>query len=163
GRDPNHDPYFRHYYRSKLDGTGVVSLTPDDGDHTATLSPNGKYLVDTWSKPDVAPSVALRDANTGALVMPLERADISKLVASGWKPPIPIKVKAHDGKTDLYGLMFLPTRLDRATKYPIVNNVYPGPQTGSTGGRSFTAARGDRQALAELGFVVVTIDGTGTP
>jgi dipeptidyl aminopeptidase/acylaminoacyl peptidase len=140
-----------------------VRLTPDDGDHTAALSPNGRYLIDTWSKPDAAPTVALRDANTGALIMPLERADVSRLLATGWKAPIPITVKAHDGKTDLYGLMFLPTRLDRATKYPIVNNVYPGPQTGSTGSRSFTPARGDRQALAEIGFVVVTIDGMGTP
>ena len=70
---------------------------------------------------------------------------------------------AHDGKTDIYGLMFRPTNLDPSKKYPIVNNVYPGPQTGSTGGRAFTAARGDRQALAELGFIVVTIDGMGTP
>ena len=163
GREPGRDPYFRHYYRCKLDGTAVVTLTPDDADHTAVLSPNGRYLVDTWSKPDAPPTVALRDASSGALIMPLERADISKLLATGWKAPIPITVKAHDGKTDLYGLMFLPTRLDRATKYPIVNNVYPGPQTGSTGSRSFMPARGDRQALAELGFVVVTIDGMGTP
>jgi dipeptidyl aminopeptidase/acylaminoacyl peptidase len=81
----------------------------------------------------------------------------------GWKPPIPIKMKAHDGTTDIYGLMFVPTHLDPSAKYPVVNNIYPGPQTGSTGSRSFTAARGDRQALAELGFVVVTIDGMGTP
>jgi dipeptidyl aminopeptidase/acylaminoacyl peptidase len=163
GRERGRDPYFRHFYRANLDGTGVVSLTPDDGDHSAVLSPNGRYLVDTWSKPDVPPVVGLRDATTGTLIMPLERADISRLVATSWKPPIPITVKAHDGKTDLYGLMFVPTRLDPSAKYPIVNNVYPGPQTGSTGGRSFTPARGDRQALAELGFVVVTIDGMGTP
>ena len=72
-------------------------------------------------------------------------------------------MKAHDGKTDIYGLMFVPTTLDPSKKYPVVNNVYPGPQTGSTGSRTFTPARGDRQALAELGFVVVTIDGMGTP
>jgi dipeptidyl aminopeptidase/acylaminoacyl peptidase len=163
GREPGKDPYFRHYYRSGLDGRGVVALTPDDGDHSAVFSPNGRYLVDSWSTPDTPPTVALRDASSGALLMPLEKADISRLVAAGWKPPIPIKVKAHDGKTDLYGLMFVPTRLDPSVKYPIVNNVYPGPQTGSTGGRSFTPARGDRQALAELGFIVVTIDGMGTP
>ena len=95
--------------------------------------------------------------------MPLEKADISKLLATGWKPPMPIKMTAHDGKTDIYGLMFRPTNFDPSKKYPIVNHVYPGPQTGSTGSRAFTAARGDRQALAELGFIVVTIDGTGTP
>ncbi len=76
---------------------------------------------------------------------------------------MPITMKAHDGKTDIYGLLFRPTNFDPSTKYPIVNNVYPGPQTGSTGSRAFTAARGDRQALAELGFIVVTIDGMGTP
>ena len=163
GREPGKDPYFRHYYRIGLDGKGVVALTLDDGDHSAAVSPNGRYLIDTWSKPDAPPTVAVRDANTGALVMQLEKADISRLVAKGWKPPVPIKVKANDGTTDLYGLMFVPTNLNPSLEYPIVNNVYPGPQTGSTGGRTFTAARGDRQALAELGFVVVTIDGMGTP
>jgi dipeptidyl-peptidase-4 len=163
GREAGQDPYFRHLYRINLDGTHAVSLTPDDGDHTAELSPDGKYVVDTYSKPDVPPVVVLRDGATGATIMPLEKADISKLLATGWKPPIPIKMTAHDGKTDIYGLMFVPTHLDPNAKYPIVNNIYPGPQTGSTGSRTFTAARGDRQALAELGFVVVTIDGMGTP
>ena len=76
---------------------------------------------------------------------------------------MPITVKARDGKTDLYGLMFTPTNLDSTKKYPIVNHIYPGPQTGSVGGRTFSPARGDAQALAELGFVVVEIDGMGTP
>jgi dipeptidyl aminopeptidase/acylaminoacyl peptidase len=127
-----------------------------------SLSPDGKYLVDTYSKPDVPPVVVLRDA-MGRLVMPLEQSDISKLLATGWKPPTPIKVKAADGKTDLYGMMFRPTKMEPNRKYPIINNAYPGPQSGSVGSRAFTAARGDRQALAELGFVVVTIDGRGTP
>lgn len=163
GREAGQDPYFRHLYRINLDGTHVVALTPDDGDHTAEISPDGKYVVDTYSKPDVAPVVVLRDGTTGALAMPLEKADITKLLATGWKPPIPIKMTAHDGKTDVYGLMFVPNHLNPNAKYPIVNNIYPGPQTGSTGSRTFAAARGDRQALAELGFVVVTIDGMGTP
>jgi dipeptidyl aminopeptidase/acylaminoacyl peptidase len=107
--------------------------------------------------------VALRDGATGKVVMPLEKQDISKLLATGWKPPMPIKVKADDGKTDLYGMMFVPTNLDRTKKYPIINNAYPGPQSGSVGSRAFTVARGDRQALAELGFIVVTIDGRGNP
>jgi dipeptidyl-peptidase-4 len=84
-------------------------------------------------------------------------------VAAGWQPPLPITVKARDGVTDLYGLMYKPTNLDPSRKYPIVNHIYPGPQTGSVGGRAFNAARGDAQALAELGFVVVEIDGMGTP
>jgi dipeptidyl aminopeptidase/acylaminoacyl peptidase len=162
GREKGQDPYFSHVYRIQLDGSRVASLTPADGNHTAQLSPNDKFIVDTYSKPDVPPVVELRDAD-GKLVMPLEKADVSRLVATGWKPPIPIKMTAHDGKTDIYGLMFVPTNLDPSKKYPIVNNVYPGPQTGSTGNRTFAAARGDRQALAELGFVVVTIDGMGTP
>jgi dipeptidyl-peptidase 4 len=162
GRVKGEDPYFRHFYRIGLDGKNYVALTPEDGDHTVQLSPSGRYLIDTYSRPDVPPVVNLRDGD-GKLVLPLEKADISKLLAAGWKPPIPIRMTARDGKTDIYGLMFQPTNFDPAKKYPVVNNVYPGPQTGSTGSRSFSAARGDRQALAELGFIVVTIDGMGTP
>jgi dipeptidyl-peptidase 4 len=162
GREAGRDPYFRHLYRVGFDGTGLALLTPDVGDHDATLSPSGRYILDTWSRPDLPPTSVLRDA-TGRLVAPLERADVSALVAAGWKPPVPVTVKARDGVTDLYGLMFVPTRLDPTHKYPVVNNIYPGPQTGSVGGRSFAPARGDCQALAELGFVVVQIDGMGTP
>jgi dipeptidyl-peptidase-4 len=126
------------------------------------LSPSGRYLVDTYSQPDVPPVVKLRDAR-GKLVMPLEKGDITKLLAIGWKPPIPIKMKGRDGKTDIYGLMFRPTDFDSTKKYPMINNAYPGPQTGSTGPRIFLPARGDHQSLAELGFIVVTIDGMGTP
>jgi dipeptidyl aminopeptidase/acylaminoacyl peptidase len=162
GREPGQDPYFRHYYRIGLDGKKAVPLTPDDGMHDIQLSPDGKYFVNTYSQPDAPPVVNVRDA-TGKVVMPLERAEIGPLLAAGWKPPIPITVKAADGKTDLYGLMFRPTNFDSTKKYPIINNAYPGPQSGSTGSRAFTAARGDRQALAELGFIVVTIDGRGTP
>jgi dipeptidyl-peptidase 4 len=97
------------------------------------------------------------------LVQTLERADISRLLASGWRPPTPFTVKARDGKTDIYGLMFTPSRLDSTQKYPMINYIYPGPQSGSVGSRSFAPARGDHQALAELGFVVVAIDGMGTP
>ena len=163
GRETGQDPYFRHFYRIGLDGKGPqVSLTPDDGDHDMQLSPSGKYLVDTYSRADAPPVVNVRDAS-GKLVTPVEKADISRLLATGWKPPIRVALKAADGKTDIYGMMFVPTTLDPSRKYPIINNAYPGPQSGSVGGRSFTAARGDRQALAELGFVVVTIDGRGTP
>src|SRR5207244_8393992 len=93
------------FYRIGLDGRNVVSLTPDDGDHTIQVSPSGRYVIDTYSKPDTPPVVTLRDAD-GKLVMPLEKADISKLLATGWKPPTPIKMTAHDGKTDIYGLLF---------------------------------------------------------
>jgi dipeptidyl aminopeptidase/acylaminoacyl peptidase len=111
----------------------------------------------------VAPETTLRDGATGALIMPLEKADISKLLATGWKPPMQIKMMSADGKHVIYGILHRPTNFDPNRKYPIINQAYPGPQSGSVGSRAFTAARGDRQALAELGFVVVSIDGTGTP
>jgi len=162
GREPGRDPYFTHLYRVGFDGRGLQLLTPEDGNHDVTFSPSGDYFVDSYSKPDVPPVAVLRDA-AGKLIAPLERADISKLTAAGWKPPIPLKLKARDNTTDIYGLMFVPTNLDPKKKYPIVNHIYPGPQAGSVGSRSFSAARGDAQSLAELGFVVVEIDGTGNP
>jgi dipeptidyl aminopeptidase/acylaminoacyl peptidase len=162
GMEKGRDPYFRHLYRIGMDGRNLKLLTPDDGDHDVSLSPSGEFFFDSYSKPDVPPVAELRRAD-GALVLAIEKADISRLLATGWKPPTPITVKARDGVTDLYGLMYKPTTLDPAKKYPIVNHIYPGPQTGSVGGRSFSPARGDAQALAELGFVVVEIDGMGTP
>jgi dipeptidyl-peptidase 4 len=162
GREPNRDPYFQFLYRVNMDGKGLTLLTPENANHEITLSPSGKYFVDSYSKPDAPQVAVVRDA-TGKLLGTLEKADISKLLSVGWKPPVPITVKARDRQTDLYGLMFQPTNLDPNKKYPIVNHIYPGPQTGSVGSRSFTAARGDCQALAELGFIVVEIDGMGTP
>jgi len=161
GKEPG-DPYFRHFYSVRLDGSRLTALTPEDADHDVTLSPSGRFFVDTYSKPDVPPVSVLRDL-TGRVVLTLERTDITRLVASGWQAPIPITVKARDGRTDLYGLMYRPTRFDSTQRYPIVNHIYPGPQTGSVAGRSFSAARGDAQALAELGFIVVEIDAMGTP
>lgn len=163
GKEPGQDPYFTHLYKIGLDGKNNVSLTPDNGTHTAQISPDGKYVIDTFSQPDVAPQTTLRDGTTGALIMPLEKADISKLLATGWKPPMQIKMMAANGKDEIFGMLFRPTNFDPNKKYPIINNAYPGPQSGSVGSRAFTAARGDKQALAELGFVVVSIDGTGTP
>ena len=162
GREAGQDPYFAHVYRIGLDGKGYRSLTPDDRHHAVQISKTGSYMVVSASTPDTAPEVVLRDA-AGATVMPLEKADISRLVAAGWQPPTRFTVKARDGKTDLYGLLFRPTSFDAAKKYPIINYAYPGPQSGSVGPRSFVAARGDHQALAELGFVVVMLDGMGTP
>jgi dipeptidyl-peptidase-4 len=162
GKEKGRDPYFRHLYRIGLDGNNLQLLTPADADHDVTLSPSGRFFVDSYSKPDAPPVAELRAAD-GKLILTLEKADISRLLATGWQPPTPISVKARDGSTDLYGLMFKPTTLDPSKKYPIVNHIYPGPQTGSVGGRTFSPARGDAQALAELGFVVVEIDGMGTP
>ena len=161
-KERGRDPYFRHFYRIGMDGRRLSLLTPEDADHQISLAPSGQYFVDSYSKPDVPPVTVLRDLN-GKSVVTLETADITRLSATGWKPPMPITVKARDGKTDLYGLMYVPTNLDRTKKYPIVNHIYPGPQTGSVGGRSFSPSRGDAQSLAELGFIVVEIDGMGTP
>jgi dipeptidyl-peptidase-4 len=162
GREKGQDPYFINLYRVDFDGKNLKLLTPDDGNHTVSFSPSGRYFIDTYSKPDVPPTTVLRDA-TGKLVTNLEKADISRLLATGWKPPIPFTVKARDHQTDLYGVMYQPTNLDPNKKYPIINHIYPGPQTGSVGSRSFSAARGDDQALAELGFIVIELDGMGTP
>jgi dipeptidyl aminopeptidase/acylaminoacyl peptidase len=162
GRERGRDPYFRHFYRVGMDGTNLQLLTPEDADHEVSVSPSGRYFVDTYSKPDAPPITQIRGAD-GSAIATVEKADISRLLAAGWKPPAPISVKARDGSTDLYGLMYAPTTLDASKKYPIVNHIYPGPQTGSVGSRTFSPARGDAQALAELGFVVVEIDGMGTP
>ncbi len=162
GKEQGRDPYFRHFYRIGFDGKGLKLLTPEDADHDIALAPSGSFFTDSYSKPDVPPVAVLRDAD-GKQVLTLEKADISRLLATGWKAPQPITVKARDGVTDLYGLMYVPTKLDPSKKYPIINNLYPGPQTGSVRGRNFSAERGDQQALAELGFVVVQIDGMGTP
>jgi dipeptidyl-peptidase 4 len=162
GREGGRDPYFRHLYRAQIDGEGVELLSPADADHEVFLAAAGGYFVDVWSTPDTPPVALLRDAG-GAEVLALEQADTSGLVAAGWQPPTRITVKARDGVTDLYGLLFKPTTLDASKKYPIINNIYPGPQTGSVGSRQFSPSRSDTQALAELGFVIVQIDGMGTP
>jgi dipeptidyl-peptidase-4 len=166
GKEQGRDPYYRDFYRIDFDGSNQELLSPEQGDHDITLSHSGEYFVDTWSTPEVPPISVLRrldGTSDGKTVMPLEHADVTRLVAAGWKPPMPIVVKARDGVTDLYGLLYRPTTLDETKRYPIVNHIYPGPQTGSVGSRQFSASRGDTQALAELGFVVVEIDGMGTP
>ena len=161
GREPE-NPYFSQFYKIGFDGKRLTLLTPEDGNHAVTLSPSKDYFIDSYSKPDVPPVTVLRDLN-GKLISTLEKTDISRLTASGWKPVTPITVKAHDGKTDLYGLLFTPTNLDPNKKYPIVDYIYPGPQGGSVGSWAFAASRGDNQALAELGFIVVEIEGTSNP
>jgi dipeptidyl aminopeptidase/acylaminoacyl peptidase len=161
GKEKGWDPYYRALYRVNFDGTGMKLLTPEEADHEVTMSPDGRWFVDGSSTPATPQTAVVRD-DEGKIVVELEREDISKLVAIGWKPLTPITVKARDGKTDLYGFLFKPTSLDAAKRYPVVDYVYPGPQEGSCGERSFAAAHGDMQSLAELGFVVVCLDGMGT-
>jgi dienelactone hydrolase len=162
GHEKGRDPYFNHLYRIGFDGKNLTLLTPEDANHDVTFSPSGRFIVDTYSKPDVPTVAVLRDAD-GKNLATIEKADITRLLATGWKPPIPFTVKGRDGVTDLDGLMFKPTNFDPNKKYPIVNHIYPGPQQGSIGSWSFAAARGDTQALAELGFIVIEIDGMGNP
>ena len=156
------NPYFSHFYKIGFDGNNLVSLTPEQGTHSVVFSNSGNYFVDTYSQPDV-PAVTVLRNNSGKLILNLEKMDLSRLKTSGWKAPIPFSVKAHDGKTDLYGLMYTPAKMDSSRKYPVVDYIYPGPQGGSIGSWAFNASRRDNQALAELGFVVMELEGTSNP
>ena len=161
GREPG-DPYFHYLYRVGMDGMDLELLTPEAAHHSITLSTTGRYFVDSYSTPVTPPVSVLRDAD-GQAILTLEQADISRLEAAGWQPPIPITVKARDGRTDIYGLMYRPTNFDPSRSYPILNYLYPGPQSGSVGSRAFRPSRSDKQAMAELGFIVVEVDAMGTP
>ncbi len=156
------NPYFSQFYKIGFDGKNLTLLSPGAGTHSVSFSPSENYFIDTYSKPDVPSVTVLRDMN-GKQITELEKTDVSRLKAAGWKPPTPFSVKSANGKADVYGLMFTPTNLDPNRKYPVVDYIYPGPQSGSVGSWSFSAARGDHQSLAELGFVVVVIEGTGNP
>ncbi len=162
GKEAGEDPYFSHFYVTDFAGKKLTNLTPASGNHSVQMSDDGLYFVDTYSTPDTAPVSELRSMK-GKLIIPLEKADISALTATGWKAPTRIQVKSADGRWDLYGLMFTPTNLDKNKKYPVINYIYPGPQGGGVGSRSFSAGRSDHQALAQLGFVVVVIDGSCNP
>ncbi len=162
GKDKKIDPYYSYFYSIGFNGKNMKLLTPEEGNHDVSISPEGNYFIDNFSQPDVAPVSVLRNMK-GKKIMELEKADISDLKAAGWQPPTPITVKSRDEKWDLYGLMYTPTHLDKSKKYPVINYIYPGPQGGGVGPRSFYPSRGDSQALAELGFIVVVIDGTCNP
>ncbi|RYF17841.1 MAG: S9 family peptidase, partial [Flavobacteriales bacterium] len=156
------NPYFAYLYKIGFDGKGLTLLTPELGNHAITFSPSDNYFIDSYSQPDVPAVVNLRAIN-GKLVTKLAQGDVTRLTATGWKAPTPVSVKAHDGKTDIYGLVFTPSKMDASRKYPVIDYIYPGPQGGSVGSWSFNASRGDHQALAELGFIVVMIEGTSNP
>jgi dipeptidyl-peptidase-4 len=156
------DPYFQYLYSVKFDGSGFKLLTPQNANHEISFSPDGRFIIDAASTPTAPPVTTLIDQD-GEFLMLLEEADISSLVDAGWVPPVPFTVKARDGETDLYGIMFKPSNFDPNKKYPIINYIYPGPQSGSVRGRSFSPSRGDQQAIANLGFIVVALDAMGTP
>ena len=163
GRTPGVNPYYQQFWKVSLDGGEPVLLTPEPADHIITMSADGKYFVDSYSTNTNPPITVLRDAGDGHTIATVATTDIKRLLATGWQPPELIVVKARDGKTDLYGLMFKPTHFDPARKYPLIDYVYPGPQTGSVRTFGFAPAEYDNQSLAELGFIVVAIDGMGTP
>ncbi|MFS8138043.1 MAG: prolyl oligopeptidase family serine peptidase, partial [Thermomonas sp.] len=161
GREPG-NPYYVHYYKVSLDGGDVSLLTPENANHIITPSDDGADFVDVYSTIGTAPVAVVRDGN-GKQLAELAKTDLTRLKAAGWMAPTSFTVKARDGKTDLYGQMFKPSNFDPKKKYPIIDYIYPGPQVGSVRSRSFVPAHGDNQALAELGFIVVAIDGMGTP
>jgi dipeptidyl aminopeptidase/acylaminoacyl peptidase len=163
GREPGQDPYYRSLYRARLDGSSVEQVTREPADHDIAVAPGGRYFVDTYSRPDTAPVSVLRRLD-GTVVRELQRADVSALRASGYRPPELFTVRARDGVTELRGLLWKPPHFDPAKKYPIIDYIYPGPQVGSVGGRQFAMRPGGgANALAELGFFVVQVDALGTP
>jgi dipeptidyl aminopeptidase/acylaminoacyl peptidase len=162
GREPGHFLYYAHLYRVNFDGTGLTLLTPEDANHVITFSPDGRFFVDTYSRIERPPVTVLRAALDGRVVRTLETADVSRLVATGWTPGEVFTTKARDGVTDIYGVMYRPSNFDSTRRYPIAENIYPGPQVGSVGQWAWSNG-GEARAIAELGFIVVRIDHMGTP
>ena len=162
GREPGHFLYYAHLYRVNFDGTGLTLITPEDANHVIMFSPDGRFFVDTYSRIERPPVTVLRAAPDGRAVRTLETADISRLVAQGWTPGEVFTTKARDGITDIYGVMYRPSDFDSTRRYPIVENIYPGPQVGSVGQWAWTNG-GEARSVAELGFIVVRIDHMGTP
>lgn len=158
GREPGENPYYSHTYRVNLDGTGLALLDAGNATHDSRLSPNRRWIVDNSSRIDLLPKAVLRDV-TGKPVMDLETMDVSRLTELGWKAPETFRTKAADGVTDIYGNLWKPFDFDSTKKYPIIANVYPGPQTESV---NFTfSPSAVPQQLAQLGFIVIQIGNRG--
>ena len=158
GMDAGEDPYFVHAYRINFDGTGLTPLTPAPANHNVVFSPDGKYYVDTWSRIDLAPTMAVyRAADTRQLAV-VEHADIRKLLAAGWRPPMVFHAKGRDGVTDIWGVIYKPAHFDPHRKYRVIEDIYAGPQ-GSFVPKSFSPRI---EPLTQLGFVVSQMDGMGT-
>ncbi|MEM6415372.1 MAG: DPP IV N-terminal domain-containing protein, partial [Pseudomonadota bacterium] len=162
GREDNRDPYYRHLYRIRFDGSGLELLTPEDADHDIYFAPSGDVFIDTYSRADQAPVAVLRKAS-GELIAKVREANIDRLIAAGWRYPERFQVKARDGKTDLYGVIYRPSDFDPDKKYPVIDIVYPGPQARVVPKPFIVSNTAIAQATAELGFIVVKIDGMGTP
>jgi dipeptidyl-peptidase-4 len=157
---PGQDPYYVHACRINLDGSGLSVLTQGDGTHSVEFSPDRQCFLDTWSRVDLPPVTELRRAEDGRLLCELERADWSDLLATGWKAPERVVAAGRDGHTDIYGVIYRPTNFDPATRYPVIESIYAGPQ-GSFVPNTFAPFHAP-QAMAELGFIVVQSDGMGT-
>ncbi len=160
GIRPGQDPYYVHFCRVNFDGTGLNVLTEGDGNHSISWSPDNAYFVDTYSRVDMPPVTELRRSDSGKKVIDLERGDASALLATGWRYPERFVSKGRDGATDIYGVIMRPSNFDSKRKYPVIEDIYAGPQ-GSFVPKSFTPGSGLQQ-MAELGFIVVQIDGMGT-
>jgi dipeptidyl aminopeptidase/acylaminoacyl peptidase len=160
GRNTDQDPYFIQYYRVNFDGSGLVALTEGNGNHSVQYSPDRKYIIDTYSRVDMPPAHELRRVSDCGLVSKFEEADISELLGTGWKPPEVFVSKGRDGKTDIWGIICHPKDFDPNKKYPVIEQIYAGPQ-GSYVPKSFGGAR-RFSSLTDLGFVVVQMDGMGT-
>jgi len=161
GKNAGEDPYNIHYYKVKFDGSGLVDLTPEPFEHQATFSKDNKFLVDTYSSPKTAPVTVLRQGTDGKVLSTLEVADIDDLQAKGWLAPEVFTAKARDGKTDIWGNIYYPTNFDPKKSYPVIEYIYAGPQ-GAFTAKSFRASSGSFTGLAELGFIIVQMDGMGT-
>jgi dipeptidyl aminopeptidase/acylaminoacyl peptidase len=157
---PGQDPYFTQYYRINFDGTGLTKLTDADGTHTVAFSHDRKFYVDTWQRVDLAPVAQLRRTSDQMVVMDLDKGDTSALLAAGFRFPEVFVAKGRDRQTDIWRIITRPMNFDPSKKYPVIENIYAGPQ-GSFVPKTFSAVAPD-QALAELGFIVVHIDGMGT-
>ncbi|HMF13903.1 MAG TPA: prolyl oligopeptidase family serine peptidase, partial [Gemmataceae bacterium] len=160
GKIPGQDPYLVHYCRVNFDGTNLVTLTEGNGSHSAQYSPDRKYLIDTYSRADVAPVHELRRGDDGKFVCALEKADIADLEASGWKPPEVFVAKGRDGKTDIWGIICRPRDFDPKKNYPVIESIYAGPH-GAHVPKAFSGFRRFSN-LTDLGFIVVQVDGMGT-
>jgi dipeptidyl aminopeptidase/acylaminoacyl peptidase len=160
GMKPDHDPYLVHYYRIKFDGSGLVALTDGDGSHTLQYSPDRRYLIDTYSRVDLPPVNELRRAADGRLLCKLEETDISEVKSNGWEAPEVFVAKGRDDRTDIWGIIARPRDFDPNKKYPVIEQIYAGPQ-GSFVPKTFSSAR-RFASLTDLGFIVVQIDGMGT-
>ena len=161
GVNKDEDPYLIHYYRIGFDGKNMTCLTPEEGHHKAWFSSSMKYLVDQYSMVNKAPVTVLRSAADGTILMTLDKADISRLEAEGWTAPEPFVAPGRDGKTPMYGIIQRPTNFDPTKKYPVIEYIYQGPGDQYVP-KSFQAYNWWTTSLAELGFIVVMIDGMGT-